>query len=677
MRPNPRILLPIVLLLFLGAAYAKRPIRFDDLIKIKRVSDPQISPDHRWVAFAVSEQDVEDNSSASHLWLAPFLGGEPKQLTRGSGSDSRPRWSPDGRSLAFISTRSGTSQIWRIPVEGGEARQVTDIPTGAGGHVWSRRGNLLLFTSRVFPECKDSKCNEEKLTAKKENKVQASLFDRLLFRHWDHWREGRYTHLWVSSAEGGAARDLTPGAFDSPTWSLGGMDGYDISPDGKEVCFTSNREAMTAVSTNNELYVVPSTGGEPRKISASPGSDTAPRYSPDGGRIAYLSQQRGGFESDRERLMIYDRSTGKTREIKTGLDISPSSFVWAPDGKAVYFTAQVRGRVPIFRLALDTGGAKQIVSGATHGSLRVSADGRTLVFTRQSLNRPSQIFRARADGTQVSELTRLNQTLLEELEMNLAEDFEAVSTDGAAIHGFLLKPPGFDPRKKYPALVMIHGGPQGAWLDSFHYRWNAQMFASRGYVVLLPNPRGSTGYGLAFMEAISGDWGGQCYRDLMAATDALEKLPYVDKSRIGAGGGSFGGYMVNWIAGHTDRFRTLMSHAGVYDHRSMYGSTEELWFPEWEFRGVPWENSELFEKWSPSNHVQRARTPVLIVHGEGDYRVPINQSFQFFTALQRRGVPSRLLYYPDEGHWVLKPQNSRLWYKTVLDWFDRYLKQSF
>ena len=675
MRFNPTALcLTILMLASARILEAKRPIRFEDLMEFQRLSDPQISPDGRWVAFVVNEQNLENNDSHSHLWLVPFLGGEPKQLTRGNSSESRPRWSPESRSLAFISSRSGSSQVWRIHVEGGEAWQVTKVATGASGVVWSRRGDQMLITSRVFAECTEDGCNKEKLDQQENGKVKARLLDELLFRHWDHWRDDRYTHLLVGSADGDEVRDLTPGPTDSPTWSLGGMDGYDISPDGRQVCYTSNRDPNPAASTNNDLFLVGVTGGEARKITTNPGSDTAPRYSPDGRFIAYLSQERGGFESDRNRLMIYARDTGVARELRTGLDISLSSFVWAPNSRTIYFTASERGTSSVFRISLTGQGAVRILSGATHGSVQPSPEGRSLVFTRQKLNRAVELYRSRTDGSEIKPLTNFNQDLVAELEMNPGESFETTAPDGATIHGFLLKPPGFDPEKTYPALLLIHGGPQGAWSDSFHYRWNAQMFATRGYVVLMPNPRGSTGYGLKFMEEISGDWGGKCYEDLMAATDALAALPYVDGDRIGAAGGSFGGYMANWIAGHTNRFRTLVSHAGVYDQRSMYGSTEELWFPEWEFRGVPWENPELYEKWSPSNFADRIQTPMLLIHGEHDYRVPLNQALQLFTVLKRRGVPSRFLYYPDEGHWVLKPQNSRLWYKTLLDWLDSYLK---
>ncbi len=675
MRINLTVFSLIALLLALVKPLeAKRPINFRDLMMFKRLSSPQISPDGDWVAFIVGEQDLEKNTSRSHLWLVPFLGGEPKQLTHGNSTDSQPRWLPDGRSLAFISGRSGIAQVWQIQVKGGPAKQLTKIPTGVESFSWLGSNNNILVTSRVFADCNGVDCNKEKLKREKDGMVKAQLLDKLLFRQWDHWRNNRYTHLLLSSAKGNETRDLTPGPIDSPTWSLGGMDGYDISPDGQEVCFASNHDPIVAASTNNDLFLLPVTGRKARKITNNLGSDTAPRYSPDGQFIAYLSQERNGFESDRNRLMVYRRETGIPRELKTKLDISVSSFVWAPNSKKIYFTASERGTSSVFSISLTGKKALRILSGATHGNIQPSPNGKGFTFTRQKLNQPIEIYRSGTDGEEISPLTNFNHDLIANLEMNPGESFEVTTPDNATVHGFLLKPPGFNPEKIYPALLLIHGGPQGAWSDSFHYRWNAQMFATQGYIVLMPNPRGSTGYGLQFMEEISGDWGGKCFKDLMAATDALAALPFVDGSRIGAAGGSFGGYMVNWIAGQTNRFRALVSHAGVYDQRSMYGSTEELWFPEWEFRGVPWENPDLYEKWSPSNFVSRIQTPMLLIHGEHDYRVPLNQTLQLFTALKRREIPSRFLYYPDEGHWILKPQNSRLWYKTLLDWFDSHLK---
>jgi len=676
-----RVHVAFVLLILAAATitYAKHPITFDDLAKIHRLSDPQVSPDGKWIAYVQGTVDMEANKTVRHIWLIPTEGGEPRQLTRGEGSDTRPRWCPHGKELAFMSTRGGKSQIWVIPMSGGEARQLTSISTEADGIVWAQKSDTLLFTSKVYPDCADDECNQKRLEERAKSKVKAQITDELLFRHWDEYRDGKYTHLFAVSAHGGKPRDLTPGAVDSPTWFLGAPDGYAVSPDGAEVCFTSNRPggSRTAWSTNNDLYLVPATaGGEAKNITKdNPGSDAAPQYSPDGRYIAYTSQARDGYESDLIRLRVYDRQTGKVKDLTPEFDQWVNTFTWAPDSDTVYFTAPERGRQPIFKTSVSRPKVEKVLEGVVE-DLQVTPDGKALVFTRSSLTQPSEIYRAAVSGGTATQLTHANDALMAELDLNPAEDVTTKGALGAEIHNLLVKPPGFDASKKYPGLMLVHGGPQGAWDDAWGYRWNAQMFAAHGYVVLMTNFHGSTGYGQKFVEQISGDWGGACYEDVMAATDYLESLPYVDKTRIGAAGASFGGYMIDWIAGHSNRFKALVSHDGVYDNRSMYGETEELWFDEWEFKGPPWEKrgAELRERSSPSNFVQNIQTPMLVVEGELDYRVPVGQAFQLFTALQRRGVPSRLLYFPDEGHWVLKPQNSQLWYKTVLGWLDKYLK---
>ena len=660
-----------------NVAHAKRTITFEDLAKIHRISEPQVSPDGRWIAYVQGTVDLEANKTARHIWLIPTEGGEPRQLTRGEGSDTRPRWCPHGRELAFISTRDGKSQVWVIPVNGGEARQLTSLSTEAEGVVWAKNSDNLLFTSKVFPDCADDECSAKRLEERAKSKVKAQIIDELLFRHWDEYRDGRYTHLFLVSAQGGKPRDLTPGvAVDSPTWFLGAPDGYAISPDGTEVCFTSNRTGRAAWSTNNDLYLVPAAGGEARNITKDNlGSDAAPQYSPDGRYIAYTSQARDGYESDLLRLRVYDRQTGQVKELTPGFDQWVDSFAWAPDSDTIYFTAPERGQEPVFQTRVSAPKVEKVLGGSNSG-LQVIPAGRGFVCTRSSLTQPAELYRLLLPNGVPMQVTHGNDALLAEFDLNPAESVTTRGALGAQIHSLLVKPPGFDPNKKYPGLILIHGGPQGAWEDVWGYRWNAQMFAAHGYVVLMTNFHGSTGYGQKFVEQISGDWGGACYEDLLAATDYLESLPYVDKTRLGAAGASFGGYMINWIAGHTNRFKALVSHDGVYDNRSMYGETEELWFDEWEFKGPPWDRqaAELREKSSPSNFVQNIQTPMLVVEGELDYRVPVGQAFQLFTALQRRGVPSRLLYFPDEGHWVNKPQNSRLWYKTVLGWLDQYLK---
>jgi dipeptidyl aminopeptidase/acylaminoacyl peptidase len=693
--------LVLVLLTSCPEVIAKRPITFEDLIKIQRISEPQVSPDGRWIAYVQGTVNFETNKIVRHIWLIPGEGGEPRQLSRGEGSDTRPRWSPDGQAIAFISTRGGKSQVWVIPVNGGEARQLTSLSTEADGETWAAKADELIFTSVVYPDCPDDACNQKRLEEAEKSKVKAQLIDRLFFRHWDHWLEGKYTHIFAVSlparfdsahpstfargpepvegqpgAKGGLPRDLTPGAFESPTWFLGAPDGYAISPDGTEVCYTSDHSGHPAWSTNNDLYLVSVDGGEARNITKdNPGSDASPQYSPNGRYIAYTSQARDGYESDLLRLRVYDRQSGRIKDVTPGFDQWVVSFAWAPDSDTLYFTAPEHARQPVFKTAASAPAVEKVLEG-TNDEILVSPDGKWLIFTRSSLTQPPELFRAPTAGGAPVQLTHANDALLAELDMNGAESVMSHGALGAEIQSLLVKPPGFDPNKKYPAILLVHGGPQSAWDDAWGYRWNAQMFASHGYVVLMTNFHGSTGYGQKFVEEISGDWGGACYEDLMAAADYLESLPYVDKARIGAAGASFGGFMINWIAGHTNRFKALVSHDGVYDNRSMYGETEELWFDEWEFKGLPWDKTSaaLREKWSPSNFMQFIQTPMLIVEGEQDFRVPLGQALQLFTSLQRRGVPSKLLYFPGEGHWVLKPQNSQLWYKTVLGWLDRYLK---
>lgn len=698
MHRNQKLILSIVLVfLAFSSAFAqsKRALTFDDLISIKRIADAQISPDGKQIAYVVNAIDKNANRGKRGIWVVPAAGGEARQLISSEKNDDTPRWSRDGKRIAFLSTREGAPQIFVADADGANPRKVTDAPAGVSEFIWSPDGKLFAFVTEVYPDCGSLNCVARRLEAEEKSKVKAVIADRLLYRHWDSFKLGRRSHLFVVSSEGGDPKDLTPGDYDVPPFSLGDPTAFDFAPDSSEIVFARNTEKEEARSTNNDLFIVPVSGGEAKRITAdNPGSDTTPRYSPDGRWIAYRSQQRNGYESDRFRLMLFDRKAGTAKEISTGFDRWVNELVWRPDSQALLIGAEDQGREMIGLASID-GGIKPIMTKTASAGLSLSADGGTIAFTRSSLTMPAEVFASNADGGNARQLTKTNAALLSEIELNPAEDVEF---DGAntpvvrkaklggikatldigkgkpsKIHGFIVKPPQFDKAKKYPMVLLIHGGPQGAWLDSWSYRWNAQMWAARGYVTVLLNPHGSTGYGQAFTEQISGDWGGAVYEDLMKGVDHVIKLGYVDPARIGAAGGSYGGYMVNWILGHTDRFKALVSHAGIFNTTSMY-ATEELWFQEWEFKGTPWTNPELYQKWSPHLHAKNFKTPTLVVHGELDYRVPIGEGVQLFSTLQRLGVPSKFLYYPDEGHWILKPQNSELWYKTVLGWFDQWLK---
>lgn len=666
-----------LLVLLMGASLGaqKTPLDAEALWKLARISDPQLAPDGKQVAFVVETPDVEANTRPRQVWVVPAAGGDPRRLTTEGARNERPRWSPDGKKLAFVSNRGTSQQVWVMDADGKNPRQVTSLATEASGVMWSPDGTNLVFVSSVYPDCPDEACNKARLEAAAKSKVKARVYTGLLYRHWDHWDEGRRDHLFVVPVEGGAARDLTPGPRDAPSWQLSGPDGYDVSPDGKELVFMRNPDENLAISTNNELYVVPLEGGEAKKITNNPADDSSPVYSPDGRYIAYRAQFRPGFESDRFRLMLYDRKSVAATNLTESFDRWVTSITWAPDSSRLFFTAEDRGREPIYTIPAAGGAVRIAVGGNGHlGDVQLTRDGKTMVYSGHSGSSPVEIFRGASTGGAAVRLTHFNDAVLGAHDLTPLEEVGYEGADGKKIQGLIVKPPGFDAQKKYPLLVLIHGGPQGAWGEAWSYRWNPQVFAGAGYVVFMPNPRGSTGFGQAFIDEISGDWGGRVYQDLMAGVDYMVKQPYVDGARVAAAGGSYGGYMVNWLLGHSDRFKALISHAGVYDLRSMAGETEEQWFTRWEFKGMPWENPEMYQKWSPSLFASEFKTPTLVIHGEQDYRVPVGQGMQLFTTLQMKKVPSKLLLFPDEGHWVLKPQNSLLWYRTFLGWIAEWVK---
>jgi len=645
---------------------------------LKRIGDPQLSPDGKLVAFTVQSVDVAANKKPVQVWIVPLEGGAPRQITQDGESNQRPRWSPDSKRIAYLSDRGGSSQIWMMDPDGGNARQVTSLATEADGHLFSPDGKNLVFTSAVYPECgADDACNQKNLDAEKAGKVKARIYTELLYRHWNAWQGKRRSHLLVTPVAGGAIRDLTPGTRDVPPFSLGGSDDYDISPNGQEVCYSMNADPVPAASTDSDLYVVSIAGGQPVKITITPGADSNPRYSPDGKYLAWRAQLRAGYESDRWRLMTLERSSGKVANLTESLDRWVNSFTWSPDSGSIFFTTSDRGRQPIQVIPAVGGASKTVASGDSElDDMQLTRNGRTMVYTQQSGLSPVEIYRASSSGGAAVPLTHLNDQTLDDRQMTPLEEFWVNGADGARVHSFLIRPPNFTPGRKYPVLMLIHGGPQGFWGHAWTYRWNAQVFAAAGYVVVMPNPRGSTGYGQKFVDEINNDWGGRAFDDIMAVADHIvTDVPFADASKMTAAGGSYGGYMIDWILGHTQRFKALISHDGVYNLTSEFGATEELWFPMWEYGGTPWDKPENYAKWSPNNYVQEFHTPTLAIHGEQDFRVPLNQGLELFTALQMQKVPSKLLLFPDEGHWVLKPQNSILWYKTFIDWMDSWVKK--
>ena len=699
---------------------AKHPFTFEDMMALKRVGEPVPSPDGKWVLFSAIDVDLAANTKTPHIWIVPLGGGKERKIISDQDAD-RPRWAPDGKHFAFISTREGGSQVWIADFDGAASavtgvHQLTAIATEASGELWSPDGKNILFVSDVYPECDEASAAEQECNAKKvkevqDAKVKALIFDHLLYRHWNAYKAGKRSHIFVSAVEGGVPRDLTPGDYDAPVFSLGGQDNYALSPDGQELCYSSNHDKVEAISTNNDLWIVPVNGNADAKpaqalaktknITAdNPASDSTPLYSPDGKYIAYRAQQRPGNESDRFRLMLYDRKTGEKRNLTEGFDRWVGTFTFSKHSNDIFFVAENQGASPIYSVTLSvkSGGtptffiAPQLVLGF-NDDLAVSDSGK-LVFTRMSIAAPNEIHMADTgnlgnqcvqtvtEGTnqcaslKEEPLTHLNDSILSQVSMSSLESFWFSGAHRDKVQGFLVKPPNFDPHKKYPLKFIVHGGPEVPEGDEWSYRWNSELFAASGYVVIMINFHGSPGYGQKFIDAIYGDWGGAPFEDLMKGLDYAEKTyPFIDKDRECALGASYGGYMANWILGHTDRFKCIVTHDGMFNSTSAWGTTEELWFNEWEFKGMPYTNRALYDQWSPHMYATNFKTPTLVVHGQHDYRLDVSEGFQLFTTLQRLNVPSKMLYFPDEGHWVLKPQNSQLWYKAVNDWVDQWTKK--
>src|SRR5258705_10533597 len=675
--------LVVLLAVFLFAATTfvtgqTRTYSVEDLMKVRRVSDPQLSPDGTRLALVIGDVNLGANRVVNQIYPTSLEGGELKQLTTGERSSTAPRWSPDGRKIAYATG----GQIWVMDSDGDKKEQVTKISTEAAAPLWSPDGKWIAFTSEVHPDCSSDDCNKKKDEEAEKSKVKDHTTSRLLFRHWNEWRDVKRTHGFVVQSKGGTARDLTPGDFDSPPYAAATGVDFAFSPDSREIAYLRNPDKVEAISTNSDIYVMALSGGPAKDITVNNrGYDAGPLYTRDGRYIIYRSQATPGFEADRWRLMSYNRAAGVSVELTKGFDQQVEEVALSPDGNYAYFTAGDRGHAPIFRVPLGGAVPQKLVADVFASNLQITPNGKKLVFASSSIASPTEIYTANADGSAVMPLTSVNKQMMDRANLRPAEELEWTSALGRKIHGFVVKPASFDASKRYPLVVLIHGGPQSAWNDNWGYRWNPQLFANAGYIVFAPNPRGSTGYGQQFVNEISGDWGGKAYIDIMnGVADVLRRNTFIDRNRIGAAGASYGGGMINWIEGHNNdprfQFKVLVSHDGVYNLTSLYGATEELWFPEWEFKGTPWSNPAMYARWSPHNVVKNFKTPMLVIHSELDYRVPIGEGLQLFTALQRMGVDSKMLMFPDEGHWVLKPQNSKLWFHTVLDWLDKYLQGS-
>lgn len=689
MKNRALIALSLVCLLLASVAVAqdREPFSAEHLVRMDRVSSVTVSPDGSHIAFVLRTADVDANRGRNDVWVMRADGSQQRPLTAHEASDSSPVWATDSQSLYFLSSRSGSSQIWNIPVFGGEAMQVSDLPLDAGDLKISPDGKVLAFSLEVFTDCPDLDCTVARLDEDANDGRSGVVYDQLFVRHWDTWKDGRRRHVFFAALQDdgtiGDPVDVMPGMeADSPSKPFGGAEEYTFTPDSGGIVFTArdagNEEPW---STNFDLYHSLLKNPNPQNLTGDNDAwDTAPVFSPDGKTLAFLSMRVAGYEADRYRIVTKSwESTGNQPKVgvrkwvSEGWDRSAYSLGWTEDGKSFLVHANHLGRRALFRVDARSGEAKVLVDGGSVKSEEMT-DGR-IVFAEDNFNSPVQVFSVNAEGGDRRQLTHFNEDVLETVALGEAEQFTFTGANDDEVYAWVMKPANFDPSRKYPVAFLIHGGPQGSFGQGFHYRWNPQTYAGAGYAAVMVDFHGSTGYGQEFTDSIQDNWGGWPLKDLqLGLAAALERYDWMDGDFVAALGASYGGYMINWIAGNwPDRFTCLVNHDGLFDLKSMYFATEELWFPEREFKGQPW-NSKAYDRWNPSNYVDRWKTPMLVVHGELDHRVPVGEGLQTFTALQRQGIPSRLLYFPDENHWVLKPKNSLQWHEEVLGWLDRWTK---
>jgi dipeptidyl aminopeptidase/acylaminoacyl peptidase len=668
------------------------PFTVQDMVRMERISDVAVSPDGKRVAFTQRTTDMEANKGRTSVWLldAGKRGATPLRLTDGGPNSNSAEWSRDGKFIYFLSNRSGTNQVWRISSGGtgprgatpvADSTQVTNLPLEVGSFHVSPKADRILVSAEVFLDCADLACTKKRLDATARSAATGALHTQLFIRHWDSWSDGRRSQVFTMAlSDTGVAQgtpvNVTGGIGDVPGKPFGGREDYAFSPDGAQVAFSVRGTAGEAWSTNFDIYTVAAAGGAlPKNLTADNAAwDGQPAFSPDGSQLAYVATDRPGFEADRFHLVLLNLQSGAKRALTQNWDRSISSFAWSRDGKTLFATADHLGQRPLWAIDPASGRASAI-TGA--GEVEGFAAGASKVFyTASNLGSPADLYSVGFGGGKPAQLTHLNQPVIEQRKFGEYQQFSFPGWNNENVFGYVIKPVDFKPDRKYPVAFLIHGGPQGSFGNAWSWRWNPQAFAGAGYAVVMIDFHGSTGYGQAFTDSISGDWGGKPLQDLKLGLDAaLKANSWLDAENVCALGGSYGGFMINWIAGQwPDRFKCLVSHDGILDNRSMYYSTEELWFPEHEFSGPEYQNPAAYAKFNPIDHVAKWQTPMLVIHGQQDYRVPDAQGMSVFTALQRRGIPSELLYFPNENHWVLKPADSIQWYDTVLGWLNRWTR---